>query len=147
MAVTQFDLPGFHAQRSDGTLVGAEIELAQQIAQALGVGVQFIKDANSFDAVVDLVASGKADIGVSKLSQDLRSLAAGAVFHSLYHSAPRHAVQPRGNRAGGERAIAGSHPAEIPRAHWSDRQKCLRRVRHGKFPRRNSRRSAHLGSM
>ena len=35
VAVTRFDLPGFHAQRSDGTLVGAEIELAQQIAQAL----------------------------------------------------------------------------------------------------------------
>ena len=66
VAVTQFDLPGFHAQRPDGTLVGAEIELAQQIAQALGVGVQFIKDADSFDAVVDLVASGKADIGIGK---------------------------------------------------------------------------------
>jgi hypothetical protein len=29
VAVTRFDLPGFHTQRSDGTLVGAEIELAQ----------------------------------------------------------------------------------------------------------------------
>ena len=69
VAVARFDLPGFHAHRSDGKLVGAEIEMAQQIAQALGVGVEFIENANSFDAVADLVASGSADIGISKLSQ------------------------------------------------------------------------------
>ncbi len=69
VAVTRFDLPGFHAHRSDGKLVGAEIEMAQQIAQALGVGVEFIENADSFDAVADLVASGSADIGISKLSQ------------------------------------------------------------------------------
>ena len=69
VAVTRFDLPGFHAHRSDGKLVGAEIEMAQQIAQALGVGVEFIENANSFDAVADLVASGSAEIGISKLSQ------------------------------------------------------------------------------
>ena len=32
VAVTQFDLPGFHAQRSDGTLVGAEIELSRRLS-------------------------------------------------------------------------------------------------------------------
>ena len=69
VAVTRFDLPGFHAHRSDGKLVGAEIEMAQQIAQALGVGVEFIENADLFDAVADLVASGSADIGISKLSQ------------------------------------------------------------------------------
>ena len=69
VAVARFDLPGFHAHRSDGKLVGAEIEMAQQIAQALGVGVEFIENADSFDAVADLVASGSADIGISKLSQ------------------------------------------------------------------------------
>ena len=69
VAVTRFDLPGFHAHRSDGKLVGAEIEMAQQIAQALGVGVEFIENADLFDAVADLVASGSAEIGISKLSQ------------------------------------------------------------------------------
>lgn len=69
VAVARFDLPGFHAHRSDGKLVGAEIEMAQQIAQALGVGVEFIENADLFDAVADLVASGSADIGISKLSQ------------------------------------------------------------------------------
>jgi len=37
VAVTHFDLPAFHVHRSDGRLIGAEIEMAQQIAQALGV--------------------------------------------------------------------------------------------------------------
>ena len=69
VAVTSFDLPAFHAHQSDGRLIGAEIEMAQQIAQALGVRVEFIENANSFDAVVDLVATGSADIGISKLSQ------------------------------------------------------------------------------
>ena len=55
VAVTRFDLPSFHAHRPDGTLVGAEIEMAQQIGRALGVRVELIDAADLFDAVVDLV--------------------------------------------------------------------------------------------
>jgi ABC-type amino acid transport substrate-binding protein len=72
--VTRFDLPAFHVRRPDGTLAGAEIDLAKQIGHALGVKVEFIDDADSFDAVVDLVAAARADIGVSKLSQTYRRL-------------------------------------------------------------------------
>jgi ABC-type amino acid transport substrate-binding protein len=54
VAVTRFDLPAFHARRADGTLAGAEIDMAEQIGRALGVKVEFIDDADSFDAVVDL---------------------------------------------------------------------------------------------
>src|SRR6516225_5446137 len=74
VAVTRFDLPAFHVHRRDGTLAGAEIDLAEQIGRALGVKVEFIDDADSFDAVVDLVATARADIGVSKLSQTYRRL-------------------------------------------------------------------------
>ena len=74
VAVTRFDLPSFHTHRPDGMLFGAEIEMAQQIGRALGVGVEFIEDADSFDAVVDLVAAERADIGISKLSQTYRRL-------------------------------------------------------------------------
>ena len=68
VAVTRFNLPAFH-WRSEGSLAGPEIELGRQIARALGVGVEFIDEAPSFDAVVDAVAQGQADIGISKLSQ------------------------------------------------------------------------------
>jgi polar amino acid transport system substrate-binding protein len=74
VAVTRFDLPGFHTHGSDGTVRGAEIDLAEQIARALGVKVELIDDAASFDAVVDLVATDRADIGISKLSQTYRRL-------------------------------------------------------------------------
>lgn len=69
VSVTRFDLPAFHWRTSDGALAGPEIELARQIAGALGVRVAFIEDAPSFDAVVDSVAGGQSDIGISKLSQ------------------------------------------------------------------------------
>jgi polar amino acid transport system substrate-binding protein len=74
VAVTRFDLPAFHVRRPDGTLAGAEIDMAAQIGRALGVKVEFIDDADSFDAVVDLVATDRSDIGLSKLSQTYRRL-------------------------------------------------------------------------
>jgi polar amino acid transport system substrate-binding protein len=69
VAVTRFDLPSFHVHGSNGKLIGPEIEMAQQIGQALGVEIEFVENADSFDSVVDLVATGRTDIGISKLSQ------------------------------------------------------------------------------
>ena len=109
VAVTRFDLPSFHVHRSDGTLVGAEIELAQQIGRALGVRVEFIEDADTFDAVVDLVAEEGADIGISKLSQTYRRL------HRVRFSEPyitlRHALLF--NRAAIAREANGRPPAVV----------------------------------
>jgi polar amino acid transport system substrate-binding protein len=109
VAVTRFDLPSFHAHRSDGTLVGAEIEMAQQIGRALGVSVKFIEDADSFDAVVDLVVAERADIGISKLSQTYRRL------HRVRFSEPyvtlRHALLF--NRAAIAREANGRPPAAV----------------------------------
>jgi ABC-type amino acid transport substrate-binding protein len=69
VSVTRFDLPAFHRRTGDGSFAGPEIELGRQIAAALGVRIAFIDDAPSFDAVVDTVDNGQADIGISKLSQ------------------------------------------------------------------------------
>jgi polar amino acid transport system substrate-binding protein len=74
VAVTHFDLPGFHTHGSDGTIRGVEIGLAEEIGRALGVKVEVIDDADTFDAVIDLVATDRADIGISKLSQTYRRL-------------------------------------------------------------------------
>jgi polar amino acid transport system substrate-binding protein len=74
VGVTRFDLPSFHVRAPDGTLRGPEIDLARQIGRALDVRVDFVDKAESFDAVVDLVANGGADIGVSKLSQTYNRL-------------------------------------------------------------------------
>ena len=48
-------MPAFH-WRSVGAIVGPEAELAKQIARALGVNVEFLDQAPSFDGVVDEVA-------------------------------------------------------------------------------------------
>ena len=74
VAITRFDLPSFHVRAADRTLLGPEIEMAQQIGRALGVKVEFLDDAASFDTVVDFVADGRADIGISKLSQTYNRL-------------------------------------------------------------------------
>jgi len=109
VAVTRFDLPAFHTHRIDGKLVGAEIEMAQQIAQALGVGLEFIENADSFDAVVDLVASGSADIGISKLSQTYARLR--YVRFSNPYITLRHAMLF--NRAAIAREANGQPPAAV----------------------------------
>jgi polar amino acid transport system substrate-binding protein len=74
VAVTRFDLPSFHVRGPNGALLGPEIEMAQQIGRALGIRVEFVDNAESFDSVVDFVAAGRADIGVSKLSQTYNRL-------------------------------------------------------------------------
>ncbi|HEX7232983.1 MAG TPA: transporter substrate-binding domain-containing protein, partial [Candidatus Binatia bacterium] len=74
VAITRFDLPSFHVHGPDGSLLGPEIEMAQQIGRALGVKVEFLDNAASFDAVVNFIADGGADIGISKLSQTYNRL-------------------------------------------------------------------------
>lgn len=69
VAITRFDLPAFHYRGADNVTVGPEIDLARQIATALQVKMVLVEDPASFDAVVNEVATGRADIGISKLSQ------------------------------------------------------------------------------
>ena len=92
VALTRFDLPAFHMRKPDGMLTGAEIEMAEQIGRALGMKVEFIDEANSFDAVVDLVAAGRADIGIGQLFTDLSPTAPCSLFRALHHPSPRASV-------------------------------------------------------
>jgi hypothetical protein len=57
----------FGVERSVRSITAAT--WSSSIIRALGIGVEFIEDAPSFDAVVDVIAQGRADIGISKLSQ------------------------------------------------------------------------------
>jgi polar amino acid transport system substrate-binding protein len=109
VAVTRFDLPSFHVRGRDGTLVGPEIEMARQIAGALGVQVEFIDSPESFDAVVNHVSEGHADIGVSKLSQTYNRLK--RVRFSEPYITLRHALLF--NRAAIARAAGSRPPAAV----------------------------------
>lgn len=68
VAVVARDNPPFHMTGEKGELVGFDADMAHEIAKELGVKVVFDRSARTFDAVVDLVAANKADLGISKLS-------------------------------------------------------------------------------
>jgi len=56
---------------SDGNLFGNDVDLAKAIAKELKVGITFDRTAQTFNGIVDIVASGKADIGLGTLSRTL----------------------------------------------------------------------------
>jgi ABC-type amino acid transport substrate-binding protein len=53
---------------AQGAPAGSEPDLARDLAKKLGVDVVFLRSAESYDGVVDLVAGREADIAVSYLS-------------------------------------------------------------------------------
>ena len=70
VAMLGSDSPPFF-QMKDDTLVGTDVRMAEQIAKELKVGLRFDRSAKSFNEVVEIVARGDADLGVSKLSRTL----------------------------------------------------------------------------
>lgn len=68
VAMFHQDRPPFFYTNDEGQLVGLDVEMAREIARGLDVKVEFNREAYSFDAVVDLVAKGQADVGICKLS-------------------------------------------------------------------------------
>ncbi|NBD25165.1 ABC transporter substrate-binding protein [Paenibacillus glycinis] len=71
VAMPAADRKPFFYRDADGVLAGSDVELAADMAAQLGVDVKFVRTAKSFDEVVNQVASGQADIAVSKLSATL----------------------------------------------------------------------------
>jgi len=65
------DRPPFFYNDDKGQLAGIDVTLARDIARWLEVDVVFDRKSRSFDEVVDRVASGQADIAISKLSVTL----------------------------------------------------------------------------
>lgn len=71
VAMYHMDRPPFFYTNDQNRLVGIEVEMARDIASWLGVDVQFERVAGSFDAVVDRVINGNADVAISKLSMTM----------------------------------------------------------------------------
>ncbi len=71
VGVVSVDRYPFFYTDAKGNLVGSDIDLAKDIAKELGVQAVFNRNSTTFDGVVDLVAKGEADIGISKLSVTL----------------------------------------------------------------------------
>ncbi|HYM04310.1 MAG TPA: ABC transporter substrate-binding protein [Stellaceae bacterium] len=71
VAVAGTDMPPFVVTSADGSLAGDDVALAQGMARALGVAVSFNRQASGADDIIALLASGDADLALSRLSVTL----------------------------------------------------------------------------
>jgi ABC-type amino acid transport substrate-binding protein len=71
VALLDKDTPPF-VMVKDGVISGVDISLVRQVAAELKVPVRFDRSAKTYDEVVQLVAEGRADLGVSKLARTLK---------------------------------------------------------------------------
>ncbi|MBN2569209.1 MAG: amino acid ABC transporter substrate-binding protein [Deltaproteobacteria bacterium] len=68
VAMCAQDRPPFVVTGADGTLSGMDVELARSIGDRLGVPTEIDRSAATYDEVINRVAKGNADIGISLLS-------------------------------------------------------------------------------
>jgi ABC-type amino acid transport substrate-binding protein len=71
VAVLSRDTPPF-VYEMDGKLMGVDIDLVRQVGEELKVPIRFDRSAKTHDEVVEMVAMGRADLGVSKLARTLK---------------------------------------------------------------------------
>ena len=71
VAVAGFPSPPFVTLDPEGKPQGTDIEFAQAMAQALGVGIEFDQRARNFNEIVEVVIRREADLALSKVSETL----------------------------------------------------------------------------
>ena len=69
VALTAPDQPPFYYINKQGKLAGLDVDIATAIATSLGVKVSFNREAKSFGDLIPIVASGRVDAVISKLSR------------------------------------------------------------------------------
>lgn len=82
VAMLKVDTPPFFSFNSKGEWRGLEVDLAEALAKELGVKLRVNRDAGTFNAVVELLARGEADLAISKLSRTLARSQTIAFSHS-----------------------------------------------------------------
>lgn len=89
VGMLKVDTPPFFMFDSQGQWTGLEVDLALSIAKALGVKLRINRDAGTFNAVVDMLARGEADLAISKLSRTLarsQTIAFSSPYLTLNHA-------------------------------------------------------------
>ncbi len=71
IAILGRDNPPFFSLGDDGELWGIDVDIGRELAGALGVAAVFDRSAQTFNEVVQLVETRRADIALSKLSVSL----------------------------------------------------------------------------
>jgi len=70
VAMMRIDAYPFFYERN-GMPMGADVDLMRALAKELNVRIRFERTPTTFDGVADLVATGGADVGVSRLARTL----------------------------------------------------------------------------
>lgn len=68
VAVCDMQNPPSFYRRPNGSFDGIDIRMVKDIAEQMGVKVEFVVTDRGFDGIPDVVAEGRADIGVGTLS-------------------------------------------------------------------------------
>ena len=89
VAMTANDAPPFFYKDGD-KVVGTDVSLGEQIAAELKVPLRIDRSAKSFNEVVEIVARGDADLGLSRLSRTLTR--AQSVLFSVPYLELKHAL-------------------------------------------------------
>jgi len=89
VALPSFEAPPFFYQGASD-LEGVDVDIARGVADTLGVRLQWIRRAASFDELVESIARGEADMAVGKVSRTLSR--ARYVRFSEPYAASRHAL-------------------------------------------------------
>jgi ABC-type amino acid transport substrate-binding protein len=71
VAMLGVDSPPFFFSVGNGQVAGTDVRMAEGLAQELNVSLRLDRSARTFNEVVEIVARGDADMGVSKLSRTL----------------------------------------------------------------------------
>lgn len=85
VAVFFEDVVPFFYVGPDGKLIGVDPAIAEDIAEKLGVTLEYNRAATTFDGLIDEVVEGRADMAISLLSDTL-DRAARASFSQSYVS-------------------------------------------------------------
>lgn len=72
VAIRSRDAPPMIMTDDKGGPTGSEADVARDIGRKMGVAVEFVRTAETYDGVVDIVARKEADLAVSFLSSDVR---------------------------------------------------------------------------
>ena len=72
VAMVNEDHPPFFMVNKKGELYGLDVKLGTEIANKLGVEVEFIRKAKTFDEAIAMVVRKEADVAISKLSKTLK---------------------------------------------------------------------------
>ncbi len=103
IAVIKGSRPPMIRRGQDGTYSGFDVDLGREIARALGVEARFVSTGPDDKDVIEMVASGRADIGLSYLSESIQ--VGKRVFFSRPYLIETHTVfinRVKGKEFGGD---------------------------------------------